>query len=93
MHSQEKRYKRAIKLFGEALKIDSSNTQATYYIGLTYLLGLGVDQDIEKALLYFTKEGMEKDPRALNAAGYVYFYAPEAFSIDKNLISLFGSIK
>ena len=36
---------------------------------------------------------MEKDPRALNAAGYIYFYAPEALTLDKSLTNLFGGIQ
>lgn len=41
------------------------------------LLGYGRDQDIEQALEYFTKPCMEKNAKALNAKGYIYFHAPK----------------
>ena len=36
---------------------------------------------------------MDKDPRALNAVGYIYFHAPEVFEKDTNRLRLFGTIR
>lgn len=36
---------------------------------------------------------MDKDPRALNAVGYIYFHAPEVFEKDTNKLRLFGTIR
>ena len=57
------------------------------------LLGQGVPQNIELALAYFEMPVMEKDSRALNAAGYIYFYAPDALDKDQAMLNLFGSIR
>lgn len=57
------------------------------------LLGQGVPQNIELALSYFEMPVMEKDPRALNAVGYIYFYAPDTFDKDTALLNLFGNIR
>lgn len=46
------------------------------------LLGLGREQNIETALEYFEKPGMEKNPRSLNAIGYIFYHAPEVFDND-----------
>lgn len=42
-------------------------------MGLINLLALGCEQNIEKAVYYLTQPIMEKDPRALNALGYIYY--------------------
>ena len=36
---------------------------------------------------------MDKDPRALNAVGYIYFHAPEVFEKDSTKLRLFGTIR
>lgn len=36
---------------------------------------------------------MEKNPRALNAKGYIYFHAPDNFEKDPAQLNLFGSIR
>lgn len=36
---------------------------------------------------------LEKDARALNAKGYIYFMAPKIFEQDPVKLNLFGSIK
>ena len=57
------------------------------------LLGYGRDKNIELALDYFEKPSMVKDPRALNAIGYIHFHAPGNFEQDPVLLAAFGSIK
>ena len=57
------------------------------------MLGYGVPQNIQKALEYFEKPGMEKDPRALNAIGYIYHQAPEIFDKDLAKLNLFGNVR
>ena len=57
------------------------------------LLGYGRDQDIELALEYFQKPVMVKDPRALNAIGYIYYHAPGVFEKDPAIMAAFGSIR
>ena len=95
MHSPEKSdttYQNAYKYFERALEIDSTDPQSNYYIGLINLLGLGRKQDIEESLHYFEKPGMEKNPRALNAIGYIYYHAPDVFDNDQAKLNTFGSI-
>jgi len=36
---------------------------------------------------------MEKDPRALNARGYIYYHAPDLFETDPALLNLFGKVR
>ena len=62
-------------------------------MGLMNLLGYGRPQDIELAMHYFQREHMKKDPRALNAIGYVYFHAPDVFEEDPAITNTFGKIK
>jgi hypothetical protein len=54
------------------------------------LLGLGRKQNIEEALYYFERPGMEKNPRALNAIGFIYYHAPEVFDNDQAKLNMFG---
>lgn len=85
MHSMKKSdytYQQAYEYFQRALEIDQSDPQSNYYCGLMNLLGLGREQNIETALQYFEKPGMEKNPRALNAIGYIFYHAPEVFDND-----------
>ena len=96
MHASEKSeqtYKKAYQYFERALEIDPTDPQSNYYIGLMNLLGHGCEQNIEKALHYFNQPGMEKNPRALNAKGYIYFHAPDNFERDPAQLNLFGSIR
>ena len=95
MHSHEKSdstYKKAFKAFEEALEIDPTNKDALYYIGLMHLLGYGRDQDIPKALEYFDDASLQKDPRALNARGYIYWNAPDTIEREGAKRMRFGSI-
>lgn len=46
-------FERARLSFERALKIDKKDMESTYHMGLIYLLGLGVQKDIEKAVTYF----------------------------------------
>jgi len=46
-------------------------------MGLIYLLGLGVQKDMEKAVKYF--ETNKNDSRSINALGFIYFKAPDVF--------------
>ena len=57
------------------------------------LLGQGRAQNIELALKYFEKPAMEKDPRALNARGYIYYHAPDVFETDPAQLNLFGKVR
>ena len=36
---------------------------------------------------------MEKNPRALNAIGYIYYHAPDVFDSDQAKLNIFGSIR
>jgi TPR repeat protein len=63
--------------FEKALKIDKMDMESNYHMGLIYLLGLGVQKDIEKAVNYF--EQNKNDTRSINALGFIYFKAPDAF--------------
>jgi TPR repeat protein len=44
-------------------------------------------------LEFFESKGMEKDPRALNAIGYIYYVAPNVFEKDPALLNFFGNIR
>lgn len=46
-------FERARLSFERALKIDKKDTESNYHMGLIYLLGLGIQKDIEKAVTYF----------------------------------------
>ncbi len=46
-------FERARLSFERALKIDKKDIESNYHMGLIYLLGLGVQKDIEKAVTYF----------------------------------------
>lgn len=76
-------FERARKSFEKALKIDQKDNDSNYYMGLIYLLGLGVEVDIPKALVHF--EIAKNDTRAINAIGYIYFKAPDVFEKDPAL--------
>ena len=88
LHSDQRSkvtYERAYLLLNKALEIEPKNGQANYYVGLMSMLGQGIEQDIEAALYYFeqiiTAEVMDHADlsKALNAQGYIYFYAPDHF--------------
>lgn len=36
---------------------------------------------------------MAKDPRALNAAGYIYYHAPDIFETDPAQLAVFGRVR
>jgi len=36
---------------------------------------------------------MEKDPRALNACGYIYYHAPDVFETDPAQLHIFGKVR
>jgi hypothetical protein len=50
-------------------------------MGLIYLLGLGVEVEIEKALSFFMNS--LKDDRSLNAIGYIYYKAPDYLDLSR----------
>ena len=58
-------FEKARRSFEKALKIDSKDQDSNYYMGLIYLMGLGVEIDIPRALSHF--EIAKNDSRALNA--------------------------
>ena len=60
-------------------------------MGLIYLLGLGVQKDIEKAATFF--EVNKNDSRSLNALGFIFFKAPDVFEQDPALKNTYGSIR
>ena len=60
-------------------------------MGLIYLLGLGVQKDMEKAVKYF--ETNKNDSRSINALGFIYFKAPDVFEQDPVLKNTYGSIR
>jgi TPR repeat protein len=74
-------YDRAREFFNKALEVDSDDTDSNYYMGLIYLLGLGVEVNVEKALNYFMYS--QKDDRSLNALGYIYYKAPDYLDMTK----------
>lgn len=57
------------------------------------LLGLGRDQDIEKAYEYFSHPVMKGNAKALNAKGFIHFNAPEAMDQDPAKLRLYGSLR
>ena len=71
--------------------IDPKDSDSNYYMGLIYLMGLGVNQNFPKALAHF--EITKNDSRAINAIGYIYFKAPDYFEQDPAILSRFGNIK
>ena len=84
-------FERARRSFEKALNIDTKDTDSNYYLGLIYLLGLGVPVNAQKALGHF--EIAKNDSRAINAIGYIYFKAPDIFEQDPALTNRFGSIR
>jgi TPR repeat protein len=62
------------------LSIDRSDKDSNYYMGLIYLLGLGVDVSIPKSINFF--EVGKNDSRSLNALGYIYYKAPHFYESD-----------
>ena len=42
-----------------------------------YMLGLGCDKDVPKAVQHFNMAG--KDPHSYNALGVIYYEAPDVF--------------
>ena len=96
MHARIKNdnsFQEAYEFFSKAVEIDSADVKSLYYLGLMNLLGYGRDQNIEKAMDFFSRPGMDKDPKALNAKGFIFFYAPKVFEQDPVQLALFGSIK
>lgn len=84
-------FAKARNSFERALKIDSKDSDSNYYMGLIYLMGLGVEANIPKALSHF--ENTKNDSRAMNAIGYIYFKAPDFFEKDPALLNRFGDIR
>lgn len=84
-------YKKARSSFERALTIDPIDNDSNYYMGLIYLMGLGVNSDIPKALSHF--EIAKNDSRAINSIGYIYFKAPDYFEKDPALLSKYGSLR
>jgi TPR repeat protein len=84
-------FDKARKCFKKALEIDPKDQDSNYYMGLMYLLGLGVEINIERALSYF--ESSTKDSRSLNAIGYIYFKAPDYLEMDPAIMLKYGSIR
>ena len=70
-------FDKARKSFERALKIDKKDTESNFHMGLIYLLGLGVQKDMEKAVTFF--ETNKNDSRSINALGFIYFKAPDVF--------------
>ena len=70
------------------MNIDKADNDSNYYMGLIYLLGLGVDSNIPKAHDHFQKA--QNDSRALNGLGYIYFKAPEYLEKDPKKLYEFG---
>ena len=70
--------------------MDSKDQDSNYYLGLIYLLGLGQEVNIPKALKYFEKA--TNDSRAINAIGYIYFKAPDYFEKDPVARNIYGGI-
>ena len=87
----KKDYDKARKFFEKALSINKKDADSNYYLGLIYLLGLGVKTDIPKALSMF--EIPTNDTRTQNAIGYIYFRAPDALEIDPAKTVPYGSIR
>lgn len=73
--------------------IDDGEKKSLYFLGLMNLLGYGRDQDIEQAVSFFKRSELEKDPRALNALGYIYFSAPKTFEQDPVKLNQFGKLR
>jgi tetratricopeptide (TPR) repeat protein len=84
-------FEKAKKSFQRALKIDPKDVDSNYYMGLIYLLGLGVNVDIPTALTHF--EVAHNDTRAINAIGYIYFKAPDYLERDPAVTNRYGSIR
>lgn len=85
MHSEEKtakQYQEAYNYFEKALSIDEGEPKSLYFMGLMNLLGYGRDQNIEAAAELFKRKELEKDPRALNALGFIYYSAPKPLEQD-----------
>jgi TPR repeat protein len=60
-------------------------------MGLIYLLGLGVEINIPKALSHF--EVAKNDTRAINNIGYIYFKAPDVFEKDPAVLYRYGPLR
>jgi len=88
----EESVKRAIHLLIRATVEKKNHPLSNYYLGLLHMIGLGVKQDVSKAYSYFTNPGLKRDPRALNALGYIYASAPHFLDKDPSRLSAFGDI-
>lgn len=86
-------FEKARKSFEKALKIDKKDLESNYYLGLMYMLGLGVQIDIPTALSHFETTIPKNDTRSINAIGYIYFKAPDIFEKDRALTNPYGSIR
>ncbi len=53
-HFNEDRYEEALKLFQE-IYLASKHKEATYFLGLFYDNGYGVEKDEQKAISYYRK--------------------------------------
>ena len=73
------------------MKVDSFDATANYKLGVIYLLGLGCEKDILKALEYF--EVAKSDAHALNAIGVIHYLAPDVFETDPVKLYPFGKIR
>lgn len=86
-------FEKARVSFEKALKIDKKDIDSNYYMGLIYLLGLGVEINVPKALNHFEQSKNDTRARSENAIGYIYFKAPDYFEKDPALLGRYGSIR
>lgn len=63
-------YKQAFHYFCQAY--DLGITEASYYLGLHYFSGLGVDVDYELALTFFNRNFMHKSPQQEQSTPYLH---------------------
>jgi len=84
-------FNKAKEFFEKVIIINKKDPDSNYYLGLIYLLGLGVKVDIQQSLKYF--EVPVNDTRAQNAIGYIYYRAPDPLEIDPSKTNPFGSIR
>lgn len=79
-------------MFERVIELDTKDATANYYLGLIYMLGLGVEPNAYTALQYLEAAGNE-DFRALNARGVIMYIAPDPFETDPVKLSGFGPIR
>lgn len=73
----KRNFKTASEFFKKSLAIQIDNTLANFELGVMYMLGLGCDKDVPKAVQHFNMAG--KDPHSYNALGVIYYEAPDVF--------------